>query len=59
MQIGAIDDGPLRVTGDISVSTSDGTELEARARVTLCRCGASGNKPLCDGSHKGIGFTDS
>lgn len=58
-QIGVIDDGPLWVTGSIPVTTADGTELEPRARVTLCRCGASGNKPLCDGSHKEAGFADS
>jgi CDGSH-type Zn-finger protein len=58
-QIGVVDDGPLWVTGRVPVTTSDGTELEARARVTLCRCGASANKPLCDGSHKEAGFADS
>lgn len=58
-QIAAIDDGPLWVTGEIPVTTSDGVELEARTRVTLCRCGASSNKPLCDGSHKEAGFQDS
>lgn len=57
-QIGIIDNGPLWVTGGIPVTTSDGRELEVRARVTLCRCGASGNKPLCDGSHKEAGFTE-
>ena len=59
VQIAAIDDGPLWVTGGIPVTTADGVELETRSRVTLCRCGASGNKPLCDGSHKEAGFTDS
>jgi len=58
-QIGVIDDGPLWVTGNITVTTAEGTELETRARVTLCRCGHSANKPLCDGSHKEAGFTDS
>jgi CDGSH-type Zn-finger protein len=29
-----------------------------RNRVTLCRCGASKNKPLCDGAHEESGFTD-
>jgi len=57
-EIAAITDGPLWVTGGISVTTSDGTELEARTRVTLCRCGASANKPLCDGSHNEVGFKD-
>jgi CDGSH-type Zn-finger protein len=57
-EIAAITDGPLWVTGGIAVTTSDGTQLEARTRVTLCRCGASANKPLCDGSHKEAGFKD-
>ena len=26
-------------------------------RATLCRCGASQNKPYCDGSHHGVGFS--
>jgi CDGSH-type Zn-finger protein len=51
-------DGPLWVTGGIPVSTGDGTTMEVRNRVTLCRCGASANKPLCDGSHKQAGFKD-
>ena len=58
-QVAAIDDGPLWVTGAVPITTSDGSELEARTRVTLCRCGASANKPLCDGSHKEAGFSDS
>lgn len=57
-QIAAIDDGPLWVTGNIAITTSAGIELERRARVTLCRCGMSSNKPLCDGSHKEVGFSD-
>lgn len=57
--IGVIDDGPLWVSGRIPVETSDGRQIEARQRVTLCRCGASANKPLCDGSHKEAGFSDS
>jgi len=44
--------GPLFVTGGIDVERSDGEPLETRNRVTLCRCGASKNKPYCDGSHK-------
>ena len=58
-QIGVIDDGPLWVTGKVPITTSEGVELEARTRQTLCRCGASDNKPLCDGSHKEAGFSDS
>ena len=51
-------DGPLWVTGGVPITSSDGTALEVRNRVTLCRCGDSANKPLCDGSHKESGFTE-
>jgi CDGSH-type Zn-finger protein len=57
--VGVIDDGPLAVTGGVRVERSDGELLEPRNRMTLCRCGQSGNKPLCDGSHKSAGFVDS
>lgn len=50
--------GPLWVKGGIKVLSSDGKEYEARNRQTLCRCGASGNKPFCDGSHASINFED-
>jgi CDGSH-type Zn-finger protein len=56
--VAVVNDGPLWVTGGVSVTNSDGTTLEVRNRVTLCRCGASSNKPLCDGSHKDVGFTE-
>ena len=56
-EIAVIPDGPLWVSGGITVERADGTELETRNRVTLCRCGQSGAKPLCDGSHKEAGFT--
>ena len=45
-------DGPLWVTGGIQIERADGQPVEVRNRVTLCRCGASGNKPLCDGTHR-------
>jgi CDGSH-type Zn-finger protein len=44
--------GPLWVTGGIPVERSDGQPFETRNRVTLCNCGHSGNKPLCDGTHR-------
>lgn len=56
-EIAVIPDGPLWVMGGIGVTTSNGEELETRNRVTLCRCGESANKPLCDGAHKEAGFT--
>ncbi|MGO9558611.1 MAG: CDGSH iron-sulfur domain-containing protein [Acidimicrobiales bacterium] len=57
-EIGVIDDGPLWVTGRVVVSGPDGEEIEWRNRMTLCRCGQSKNKPLCDGSHVEAGFVD-
>ena len=57
-EVTVIPDGPLWITGGIPVERSDWQPLETRNRVTLCRCGASAKKPLCDGSHKEIGFSD-
>lgn len=45
-------EGPLWVTGYIPIKRSDGMPFVARNRVTLCRCGKSRNKPLCDGTHR-------
>ena len=57
-EVVVIPDGPLWITGGIPVERSDWQPLETRNRVTLCRCGASKTKPLCDGTHKEIGFSD-
>ena len=43
--------GPLWVRGGILIEGANGNSYEIRSRVTLCRCGKSGNKPFCDGSH--------
>ncbi|MEU4572575.1 ferritin-like domain-containing protein [Nonomuraea sp. NPDC023979] len=48
----------LWVTGGLPVVRSDGRPLEVRNRVTLCRCGRSANKPLCDSTHREIGFRE-
>ena len=45
-------DGPLWVSGGIPVERADGRPFETRNRVTLCNCGLSNNKPLCDGAHR-------
>ncbi len=44
--------GPLWVTGHIPIERADGQPFEVRNRVTLCRCGHSKKKPLCDGAHR-------
>lgn len=56
-EIAVIPDGPLWVSGGIEISDADEGKMETRNRVTLCRCGQSGSKPLCDGSHQEAGFT--
>jgi CDGSH-type Zn-finger protein len=45
-------EGPLWVTGNIAVERADGQPFEKRNRVTLCNCGRSKSKPLCDGAHR-------
>jgi CDGSH-type Zn-finger protein len=50
--------GPLWVTGGIPVQRADGRPFETRNRVTLCRCGQSAAKPLCDGTHRVIAFRE-
>ena len=48
--------GPLMVYGNVSVKDSTGTITKKSNATAFCRCGASGNKPYCDGSHKKINF---
>lgn len=43
--------GPIWVRGGIPIIGANGTPYEIRNRVTMCRCGASENKPFCDGRH--------
>jgi len=46
--------GPLWIRGEVEIESVDGRIYEKRNRVTLCRCGESLNKPLCDGTHLDI-----
>lgn len=50
--------GPLWVTGNIPIERADAQPLETRNRVTLCRCGHSSEKPLCDGTHREMGIAE-
>ena len=58
VSVAVVRDGPLWVRGGVRITGSDGRDYEVRNRATLCRCGASSNKPFCDGTHKKIGFRD-
>jgi len=48
--------GPYLIKTECLVIHSDGREETKTGTVALCRCGASGNKPYCDGSHRKAGF---
>ena len=57
-EIALTPDSAIWVSGGIPVLRSDGQPCEVRNRVTLCRCGASKNKPFCDGAHEEAGFME-
>lgn len=56
VEVSPTTDGPLFVSGGIDIERADGEPIEARNRMTLCRCGGSANKPFCDGAHYYNGF---
>lgn len=56
--IRSLKNGPYEVCGDIELYVEDDSGLSGDDPYYLCRCGASENKPFCDGSHKRVGFTD-
>lgn len=52
------DDGPLLVEGEFRLVDAEGSEFVLDRRpIALCRCGASHNKPFCDGSHRRVNFS--
>ncbi|MCF8367954.1 MAG: CDGSH iron-sulfur domain-containing protein [Bacteroidales bacterium] len=50
------DNGPVLVNGQFQVHDANGKPIETAETIALCRCGASGNKPFCDGTHHQTGF---
>jgi CDGSH-type Zn-finger protein len=48
--------GPYLVEGKITLLDGTGKKVDAGEKIALCRCGASTNKPFCDGTHSKIGF---
>lgn len=51
--------GPLLVEGPFKITDADGNAFPidpSKPAIALCRCGASGNHPFCDGSHNKCGF---
>ncbi len=56
LRIEPLPDGPLLLRGTIRVLDATGTEAGTATRAVFCRCGHSGTKPFCDGSHARTGF---
>ena len=58
VQITPRENGPYLVKGPIELVDPDGNVYDTGGKeiVALCRCGASTNKPFCDGTHSKIGF---
>ena len=49
--------GPYIVEGPVDLFDTEGNRIAVdKPRMALCRCGASSNKPFCDGTHSVIGF---
>lgn len=46
--------GPVTITGSFEVILEDGTVMEKREKVSICRCGMSQKMPICDGAHKAL-----
>jgi CDGSH-type Zn-finger protein len=51
-EVEIIDFGPLRIKGNFILKDHQRDKDTVPGEVFLCRCGKSGNKPYCDGSHK-------
>ncbi len=56
LAIGPQTDGPLRIRGNLEITSGTGRVIARMTNANLCRCGASQSKPFCDGSHQRIGF---
>ena len=60
VNIKVLDNGPLLIEGPITIRDADGNTFSVDASkpaIALCRCGASANKPFCDGGHRGCNFS--
>lgn len=56
VQIKPAKNGPYLISGNFTIVDSDNNVIKSDSKVALCRCGASENKPFCDGAHKHKGF---
>ena len=56
IKVSILENGPLLVDGLIEITKPDGTVENKEKTTAFCRCGASDNKPYCDGQHRKIDF---
>jgi CDGSH-type Zn-finger protein/uncharacterized Fe-S cluster protein YjdI len=56
LEVRPMRNGPLLVSGNLELISGTGRTFRKAQQVALCRCGASANKPFCDGSHVRVGF---
>lgn len=56
LDIKSAPNGPLLLSGNFVIRASSGRVAYEGTKAALCRCGASKNKPFCDGSHGPAGF---
>ena len=47
----------ILIEGKVEMIGPDGEKIECKEKFGLCRCGASKNKPFCDGAHKACDFS--
>ena len=51
VKINLMENGPILVNGVVEIKNSKGEVLPTESTFAMCRCGNSGNKPFCDGTH--------
>ena len=56
LDITPMPNGPLRVRGNLEICSGTGRTIKKTTGEALCRCGQSGTKPYCDGTHAKVGF---
>ncbi len=56
VEVCPLPNGPLQITGEVRVKNETGEIVVKTDKTFFCRCGASANKPFCDGSHRKIEF---
>jgi CDGSH-type Zn-finger protein/uncharacterized Fe-S cluster protein YjdI len=56
LKITSLENGPLLLNGNLTINSGSGRKAWQGDKIALCRCGASKNKPFCDGAHVEAGF---